>query len=106
MPIPSPSIIPSDLASKGLTFSLGETAGVLLNDMKAMMVLSVSTPPVSIMSERCSTSSLIAIFKAPKELAQAASTTQFIPPKFKRLAIRPATTLANIPGKAFSSHFT
>ncbi len=71
-----------------------------------MIVLSVSTPPVSIMSDRYSTSSLIAIFKAPNELAQAASITQLIPPKFRRLAIRPATMLANIPGKAFSSHFT
>ena len=69
-----------------------------------MMVLSVSTPPVNIISLRYSNSSLIAIFKAPKELAQAASTTQFIPPKFNRLAIRPATTFASIPGKAFSSH--
>ena len=69
-----------------------------------MMVLSVSTPPVSIISARYSTSSLMAIFRAPKELAQAASTTQLVPPKLRRLAMRPATTLASIPGKAFSSH--
>ena len=58
------------------------------------------------MSARYSVNSLIAILNAPSELAQAASTTQFIPPKFKRLAIRPEMTLANIPGKAFSSHST
>ena len=71
-----------------------------------MIVLSVSTPPVNIILLRCSTNSLMAIFNAPKELAQAASTTQFVPPKLRRLAILPATTFANIPGKAFSSHFT
>ena len=58
------------------------------------------------MSARCSTNSLIAILNAPKELAQAASTTQFIPPKSRRFAIRPEITFANIPGKAFSSHCT
>ena len=71
-----------------------------------MMVLSVSTPPVNIMSARYSVSSLMAIFRAARELAQAASTTQLVPPRSSRLAILPATTLASIPGKAFSSHST
>ena len=65
-----------------------------------MMELSVSTPPVSIILARPDVSSEIAIDNAPKELAQAASTIQFMPPKSKRLAILPATILASIPGKA------
>ena len=64
--------------------------------------LSVSTPPVNIISARPSTNSLNAIFIALKEAAQAASTTELIPPKSKRLVIRPDITLPNKPGKEFS----
>ena len=46
--------------------------------------------------------SLNAIFTALNEAAQAASTTEFIPPKSKRLVIRPDITLPNIPGNEFS----
>ena len=68
--------------------------------------LSASTPPAIIISERYSSKSLTAIFIALNELAQAASTVQFVPPKFKRLAILPAITFPNKPGKEFSSQRT
>ena len=42
--------------------------------------------------------------RAPKAEAQAASTTQFVPPRFRRLAIRPATTLGRMPAKESSDH--
>ena len=104
--MPSPIIIPSDSASKGLTFCCFEKAGVLLKDIYIKIELSVSTPPVIIISARYSRRSLTAIFKAESEAAQAASTTQLVPLKFRRLAIRPAMTLPNIPGKEFSSQPT
>ena len=96
--------MPSDSTSNGLVVSLRETAGVLLKHIYAKIELSVSTPPVSIIFARPEVNSEIAIDNAPKELAQAASTTQFMPPRSKRLAILPDTTLANIPGKALGSH--
>ncbi len=40
--------------------------------------------------------------RAPKAEAQAASTTQLVPPRFSRFAMRPATTLPRRPGKVFS----
>ena len=43
---------------------------------------------------------------APSELAQAASTTQLVPPRSKRLAMRPAATLPSRPGKEFSCQGT
>ena len=64
--------------------------------------LSVSTPPVNIMSQRPSTSSLNDILIALNEAAQAASTTEFIPPRSNRLVIRPEMTFPNKPGKEFS----
>ncbi|HKP60207.1 MAG TPA: type I polyketide synthase [Polyangiales bacterium] len=43
---------------------------------------------------------------APSELAQAASMTQLVPPKSRRFAMRPATTLPRRPGKVASCHGT
>ena len=43
---------------------------------------------------------------ADSELAQAASTTQLVPPRSSRLAIRPATTLPSRPGNEFSCQAT
>ena len=65
--------------------------------------LSQQIPPDNIISERYSNKSETAILIADKEPAQAASTTQLVPPKLKRFAIRPAITLPNIPGNEFSS---
>ena len=106
IPRPSPIMIPLESASKGFTFTSAVNAGVLLKHMYMKGELSESTPPVIIMSARCSFRSLIAIFIALSELAQAASTVQLVPPKFIRLAIRPAMTLPRSPGKEFSSHRT
>ena len=103
MPNPSPIIMPSELVSNVRTLSLLEKAGVLLKHKYIKIELSVSTPPEIIMSERCSVNSLIAKRMALRELAQAASTTQLIPPKLKRFATRPAMTLPSMPGKEFSS---
>ena len=66
--------------------------------------LSVSTPPVNIMSQRPSINSLTAIFIALNEAAHAASTTEFIPPRSKRFATRPEITLPSMPGNEFSFH--
>ena len=66
--------------------------------------LSVSTPPVIMVFALYSSKSLMAIFIAAKEPAQAASTTQLVPPRSKRFATRPAMTLPNIPGNEFSTH--
>ena len=101
--MPSPITMPFESASKGLASSSVVNAGVLLKLRYIKGELSVSTPPVIIKLERCSNSSLTAIFMAAKEPAQAASTTQLIPPKSKRLATRPAITLPNIPGNEFST---
>lgn len=68
------------------------------------MVFSVSTPPVSIMSARPSTSSATESRIAASEAAHAASTVVFMPPRPRRFATRPATTFANRPGKEFSCH--
>ncbi len=104
IPKPSPINIPSALSLKGLMTLALEKAGVLEKDMYIKGELSVSTPPVSIMSARPSINSLKAILTALKEAAQAASTTELIPPKSKRLVIRPEITLPSIPGKEFSFH--
>ena len=45
-------------------------------------------------------------FLKEKEEAQAASVTQFVPPRFRRLAILPATTLPSRPGKELSCQGT
>ena len=104
--MPSPTIMPLESMSKGEESSLSVKAGVLLKHMYMKMELSVSTPPASMMSLRYSRSSLTAIFTAVRELAQAASTTQFVPPRFSRFAILPAMTFPSIPGKEFSSQGT
>ncbi len=102
IPNPSPINIPSALSSNGRICPDLEKAGVLLKDIYIKGELSVSTPPVSIMSHRPSTNSLNAILIALKEAAHAASTTLLIPPKSNLLVIRPAITFPNKPGKEFS----
>ena len=102
IPIPSPINIPSAASENGLIFPDFEKAGVLLKDIYIKGELSVSTPPVSIMSQRPSINSLKAMRIALKEAAQAASTTLLIPPKSKRLVIRPEITFPKSPGKEFS----
>src|SRR5690554_326195 len=103
MPIPSPTIMPFDSSSKGRILSPSVKAGVLEKDIYIKGELSQQIPPEIITSLRYSSKSLTAMRIAAKEPAQAASTTQLVPPKSKRLAIRPATTLPNMPGKEFSS---
>lgn len=103
MPMPSPIRVPSADSSKGRMIWLLENAGVLLKHMYMRIVFSASQPPVIIRSERPSTSSLTASLTAASALAQAASTVQLVPPRSKRLAMRPATTLPSMPGKEFSS---
>ena len=103
MPIPSPIIMPLESASKGRISSLVVNAGVLENDIYINGELSQQTPPEIITSERYSSKSETANLIAASDPAQAASTTQLVPPKSKRLAIRPAMTLPNMPGKEFSS---
>ena len=70
------------------------------------MSLSVSTPPVITMSLLPDISSMRARCIALMELAHAASTTQLVPPRPRRLHILPATTFPKRPGKEFSCHET
>ena len=63
-------------------------------------------PPVMAMSTRPALSSNAARWTALNELAQAASTTQLVPPRSKRFAMRPAATLPNKPGNEFSCQGT
>ena len=51
MPMPSPSIVPSACAEKGLQSPDGESAGVLLKHMYMKMSFIVSTPPQITMSD-------------------------------------------------------
>jgi len=104
MPTPSPITIPCESSSNGLGTSSEVNAGVLLKLRNINGELSVSTPPVIIALALYSSKSLIAIFIAASEPAQAASTTQLVPPRSKRLATRPAITLPSIPGNEFSTH--
>ncbi|SDZ42435.1 hypothetical protein SAMN05216215_10723 [Saccharopolyspora shandongensis] len=83
---------------------LRDRAWVLLKHMNPKMELSVSTPPVIIMSARPSTSSAMATRTADSDAAHTASTVEFMPPRPRRFATRPATTLASSPGKVVSSH--
>ena len=106
MPIPSPSTVPSASFEKGLISPVGESAIVLEKHMCMKISLSVSTPPVMTMSLRSDKSSNIARCIALNELAHAASTTQFVPPRLRRFDILPATTLPKRPGKEFSCHDT
>ena len=103
MPIPSPIIMPFESSSNGRISSLVVNAGVLENDIYINGELSQHTPPEIITSDLCSNKSEIANLTAAKEPAHAASTTQLVPPKSKRFAIRPEITLPNMPGNEFSS---
>ena len=106
IPNPSPINIPSALSLNGLILPDLEKAGVLEKDIYIKGELSVSTPPVNIISARPSTNSLNAILIALKEAAQAASTTELIPPRSNRFVILPEITLPNKPGNEFSFHPT
>ena len=106
MPRPSPRAVPSAEASKGLALPSADRAGVLLKHMYMKISLKQSTPPVTTMVERLVASSMEAICTAPSEEPQAASTTQLVPPRLKRLATRPLTTLPSRPGKELSCHGT
>ena len=99
-------MMPSEFLSKGWTRSRLVKAGVLLKHIYMKGELSVSTPPVSITSQRPSLSSEMAIFIAARELPHAASTTQLVPPRLSRLATLPAITFPRSPGNEFSSHLT
>ena len=94
--------VPSQLRSNGFASPDGESAGVLLKQRCMKMSLKVSSPPVMTMSERPALNSRPARCNAASELAQAASTTQLVPPRSSRLAIRPAATFPSKPGKEFS----
>ena len=102
MPSPSPRIVPSQVASNGFEFPVGERAGVLLKHIYMKISLNVSRPPLKATSQRPVLSSRMARFSAPIELAQAASMTQLVPPRSRRLAIRPAATFPRRPGNEFS----
>ena len=106
MPKPSPINMPSALSLNGLIFPVLENAGVLLKDIYMKGELSVSTPPVNIISHLPSTNSLMDILMALNEAAQAASTTLLIPPRSNRLVIRPEITFPKSPGNEFSFHPT
>ena len=66
----------------------------------------VSTLPTRAVSVRPRCSSLTPAWRAARELPQAASTVQLVPPRSSRLAIRPATRLGSTPGKVFSCQGT
>ncbi len=99
-------MVPSPSASNGFASPVGDRAGVFEKHMYMKMSLNVSTPPVTTTSDRPAASSSTARWTALNELAQAASTTQLVPPRSSRLAIRPATTLPSSPGKLFSCQGT
>ena len=102
MPKPSPSIVPSPSALKGRQSPVLLSAGVLLKQRYMKMSFMVSAPPQRTTSDEPSRSSFTAIESALKVLAQAASVTQLVPPRFSLLAMRPATTLPSTPGKVAS----
>ena len=104
MPPPSPIIVPSALSANGRQWPVGDMAGVLLKHIYMKIVFNASTPPVITRSALCSCSSPMPMCSAASELAHAASVTQLVPPRLKRLATRPATTLPRQPGKVFSFH--
>src|SRR5262249_36785670 len=106
MPMPAPIMMPLESWSKARTYSSVVQAGVFEKHMDVNDALSQQIPPVRLPSEGGSGSSDIASFTAAIDAAQAASTTQLVPPKSKRLAMRPAMTLLGSPGNAFSSQPT
>ncbi|MBV6414851.1 MAG: hypothetical protein OMOMHJEC_02687 [Xanthomonadales bacterium] len=99
-------MVPSAASLKGRQSPLGDSAGVFEKHRYMKMSLSVSTPPAMARSLWPSSSSATAIASADSEDAQAASVTQLVPPRFSRLAMRPATTLPSRPGKLASCHGT
>ena len=70
------------------------------------MSFMVSAPPVMTRSDWPMVNSATAMATADRLLAQAASVTQLVPPRSRRLAMRPATTLPKIPGNVLSFHST
>ena len=104
IPIPSPSTVPSASFENGLASPVADSVWVLEKHMCMKMSFSVSTPPVTTISLRPDCNSSIDRCTALIALAQAASTTQLVPLKSRRLQIRPATTLPSKPGKEFSCH--
>ena len=99
-------MVPSAPLSKGLALPVGDSAGVFEKHMNMKMSLKQSTPPVTTIEERRLPSSRLARCAADSDEPQAASTVQLVPPKLKRLAMRPETTLPKRPGKEFSCHGT
>ena len=104
--MPSPSSVPSAASENGRQSPVFESAGVLLKHMYMKMSFMVSTPPAMTRSDWPMASSLTAMESAERVLAQAASVTQLVPRRSKRLAMRPATTLPSSPGKDDSCHGT
>ena len=100
--MPSPSTVPSASFENGLASPVADKAWVLAKHMCMKMSFKVSTPPVTTISLRPESNSRMARWMALIELAQAASTTQLVPLKSKRLLILPATTFPRRPGKEFS----
>ena len=105
-PKPSPRRVPSALSLNGRHSPVFDSAGVLLKHMYMKMSFMVSAPPVMARSDWPSHSSLTAMDRAENELAHAASVTQLVPPRSRRLAMRPATTLPSTPGNVDSCHGT
>ncbi len=81
-----------------------ESAGVFEKHMYMKMSFIVSTPPVITRSLSPRYSSLTPIDIAENDDAHAASVTQLVPPRSRRFAIRPATTLPSRPGNVLSVH--
>ena len=104
MAMPSPSMVPSAWSENGRQSPDGLSAGVLLKHMYMKMSFIVSAPPAMARSLSPRRSSFTAMDKAENVLAQAASVTQLVPCRSKRLAMRPATTLPSTPGKVLSCH--
>src|SRR5919106_1249401 len=102
MPRPSPSSVPSERSENGRQSPDFDRAGVFEKHMYMKMSFIVSHPPVITMSDWPSQSSFAAIEMAENDEAQAASVTQFVPPRSSRFAMRPATTLPRSPGNELS----
>ena len=101
-PSPSPRTVPSASLENGRASPENERTDVLAKHMCMKISFKVSIPPAIIMSLRPEINSRTARLSAARELAQAASTTQLVPPRSNRLAMRPATTLPKSPGKELS----
>ena len=95
-------MVPSALSLNGAQSPVLDSAGVLLKHMCMKMPFMVSTPPTIAMSAWPSHSSLAPIWSAANVEAHAASVTQLVPCRSRRLAMRPATTLPSRPGNVAS----